>query len=91
VTGLWRAAFAFERRELDGETIAYCEGTGDTFRLAPIARAVLDTLSGPPADLQALSAAAAAALDVDLAAVEPAVVDTVEDLESLGIVERVSL
>ena len=91
MTGLWRAASALERRELDGETIAYCSDTGDTFRLAPIARAVLETLNSAPADLPTLSAAAAKALAADAAAVETAVADTVEDLESLGIVTRVSL
>lgn len=87
----WRAAFPLERRELDGETVAYCDATGDTLKLAPIARAVLDVLSRAPADLEALSAAAAEALAADEEAIEPAVADTVEDLESLGIVERVSL
>lgn len=91
VTGLWRAASALERRELDGETIAYCGDTGDTFRLAPIARAVLDTLNRAPADLETLSVAAATALAADVDAVETAVADTVEDLESLGIIARVSL
>jgi PqqD family protein of HPr-rel-A system len=87
----WRAAFPLERRELDGETVVYCDTTGDTFKLAPISRAVLDALSHAPTDLQALSAVAAEALAANREAVEPAVADTVEDLESLGIVERVSL
>jgi PqqD family protein of HPr-rel-A system len=88
----WRAALALERRELDGETVAYCDSTGDTFKAAPLTRAVLDALSGGPADLPALSVSAAAALGVpDHADIETAVADTVEDLESLGIIERVSL
>jgi PqqD family protein of HPr-rel-A system len=88
----WRAAQALERRELDGQTIAYCDFTGDTFQLAPLTRAILDTLNDGPADLPALSASAARALDAqDPATVEAAVAATVEDLETLGIVERVSL
>jgi PqqD family protein of HPr-rel-A system len=87
----WRTAYPLDQRELDGETVAYCDATGDTFKLAPIARAVVDALSRAAADLQALSAAAAEALAADRAAIEPIVADTVQDLESLGIVERVSL
>ena len=88
----WRIAYALERRELDGETIVYCDQTGDTFKVAPIARAVLDAVSTAPADLPALTTQAARALgESDLTAVEPAVVDTLGDLESLGIIERVSL
>jgi PqqD family protein of HPr-rel-A system len=91
VSTAWRAASPLERRELDGETVAYCDLTGDTFKLAPVARAVLDALSRAPADLSALSAATAEALAADQMAVETAVADTVDDLESLGIIERVSL
>ena len=91
MTELWRAALALDRRELDGEVVAYCDTTGDTFKLAPISRAILDALSRAPADLPALASVAAEALAADRAGVETAVVDTVEDLESLGIVERVSL
>ena len=88
----WRAAYALERRELDGETIIYCDETGDTFKVAPIARAVLEAASVAAADLPALTAHAATALGVaDRAAVEAAVTETVEDLETLGIIERVSL
>ncbi len=89
---IWRAARALERRELDGQTIAYCDFTGDTFQLAPLARAVLDALNQGPADLPALSASATRAFDAeDPASVETAVADTIDDLESLGIIERVSL
>jgi PqqD family protein of HPr-rel-A system len=88
----WRAAYALERRTLDGETVVYCDETGDTFKVAPIARAVLETVGAAPADLPALTAQAAEALgEPDLVAVEPAVAETVEDLETLGIIERVSL
>jgi PqqD family protein of HPr-rel-A system len=91
VTQRWRAALALEQRELDGQTIAYCDFTGDTFQVAPIARAILDTLNASPADLEALSAGAARALEADPAAIRPAVAETLDDLETLGIVERVSL
>ena len=88
----WRAVLALERRELDGQTIAYCDFTGDTFQLAPLTCTILDTLNTGPADLPALAAGAAHALDAqDPATVEAAVAATVEDLETLGIVERVSL
>jgi hypothetical protein len=87
----WRVAFALERRELDGETIAYCDQTGDTFKVAPVARAILDTLSTGTADLPTLSARAAVALEAEPSAIEPAVADAADDLESLGIIERVSL
>lgn len=88
----WRAAYALERREIDGETIVYCDETGDTFKVAPIARAVLEAVDAASADLPALTARAAQALGAsDVAAVEPAVAETVEDLETLGIIERVSL
>jgi PqqD family protein of HPr-rel-A system len=87
----WRAAFPLERRDLDGEIVAYSDVTGDTFKVAPIARAVLDAVSVAPADMPALAAATAQALAVDRSAVETAVAETIEDLESLGIVERVSL
>lgn len=88
----WRAVYALERRELDGETIMYCDETGDTFKVAPVARAVLETLGGAPADVPTLTASAAKALgETDAAVVESAVVGTVEDLETLGIIERVSL
>jgi PqqD family protein of HPr-rel-A system len=88
----WRTALALERRELDGQTLAYCDFTGDTFKVAPLTRAVLDTLSGGPADLPALSAGAAAALGAsDPADIETVVGETIDDLETLGIIERVSL
>jgi hypothetical protein len=87
----WRAALALERRELDGETVAYCDSTGDTFKAAPLTRAVLDALSGGPVELPVLSAGIAKALGAERAEIETAVADTVEDLESLGIIERVSL
>jgi PqqD family protein of HPr-rel-A system len=87
----WRAALALERRELDGQTVAYCDFTGDTFQVAPIACVILDTLNASPADLESLSASAARALDADPAEIQPAVAETLDDLEILGIVERVSL
>jgi len=87
----WRVALALERRELDGQTIAYCDFTGDTFQLAPLTRAILDSLNAGPADTPTLSASAARVLGESPAAVETAVADTVSDLESLGIIERVSL
>jgi hypothetical protein len=88
----WRATYALERRTIDGETIVYCDETGDTFKVAPIARAVIEAVSAASADLTALTARAAKVLgESDLAAVEPAVVETVDDLETLGIIERVSL
>lgn len=87
----WRATLALERRELDGQTVAYCDFTGDTFQLGPLARAILDTLNAGPADLPALSGSAARALNADSAEIEGAVADAVGDLETLGIVERVSL
>jgi hypothetical protein len=88
----WRAAYALERRAIDGETIFYGDETGDTFKVAPIARAVIEAVSAASADLTALTARAAKVLgESDLAAVEPAVVETVDDLETLGIIERVSL
>jgi PqqD family protein of HPr-rel-A system len=91
VAHLWRAALALEQRELDGQTIAYCDFTGDTFQIAPLARAVLDALNASPADLEGLSTSAARALEADPAEIQPAVAETLEDLETLGIVERVSL
>jgi PqqD family protein of HPr-rel-A system len=88
----WRAAYALERRAIDGETIVYCDETGDTFKVAPIARAVLEAVGAGAADLPALTAQAAQTLGAaDVAAVEPAVAETVGDLETLGIIERVSL
>jgi PqqD family protein of HPr-rel-A system len=88
----WRTALALERRELDGQTLAYCDFTGDTFKVAPLTCAILDALSGAPADLPALSARAAAAIGAqDPADIETVVAETVDDLESLGIIERVSL
>lgn len=87
----WRAALALEQRELDGQTIAYCDFTGDTFQVAPITRAILDALNASPADLEALSVSAARALEADPAEVRPALADTLDDLETLGIVERISL
>lgn len=88
----WRTALALERRELDGQTLAYCDFTGDTFQVAPLTRAILDTLDGVSADLPALSARAADALGAaDSAEIETAVAETIEDLETLGIIERVSL
>ena len=87
----WRTAYPLEQRELDGEIVAYCDATGDTFKLAPVAHAVLEVLTPAPKDLQALSATAAKTFAADQTAIEPIVADTVYDLESLGIVERVSL
>jgi PqqD family protein of HPr-rel-A system len=88
----WRVALALERRELDGQTIAYCDSTGDTFKVAPVTRAILDMLNAAPADLRSLAANAAKVVGAaDPAEIETVVADTVEDLESLGIVERVSL
>lgn len=88
----WRTVFALDRRELDGQIIAYCDFTGDTFQVAPLTRAILDALSGGPADLPALSASAAATLGaLDPVAIEATVAETIDDLESLGIIERVSL
>lgn len=88
----WRAALALERRELDGQLIAYCDRTGDTFLVAPLTRAILDRLNAGPADLSALVASAAAALGGSPPAdMDEVVSDTVTDLESLGIIDRVSL
>jgi PqqD family protein of HPr-rel-A system len=85
-------ALALERRELDGQILAYCDFTGDTFKVAPLTGAVLDALNGGLADLPALSASAAAALGASNPAdIETVVAETVDDLETLGIVERVSL
>jgi len=85
----WRQPFGFERREIDGEILAYCDMTGDTFKLAPVATAILDRLSTAPADIQALTAHLGSTFDVsnvpDLA---EAVEKTVSDLEILGIIER---
>jgi PqqD family protein of HPr-rel-A system len=91
VSTTWRVGLPLETRELDGETIVYCDSTGDTFKVAPLTRAILDALNRAPADLPGLSAATAKAFGADPAAVEAVVSETVEDLESLGIVERVSL
>ena len=92
MTTTWRTALALERRELDGQTLAYCDFTGDTFQVAPLTRVILDALDGASVDLPALSTRAAEALGAaDPADVETAVAETVEDLETLGIVERVSL
>jgi PqqD family protein of HPr-rel-A system len=87
----WRAALALEKRELDGQTIAYCDFTGDTFQVAPIASAILDVLEASPADLEGLSASAARALEADPTEIRLAVTETLDDLETLGIIERVSL
>lgn len=85
----WRQPFGFERREIDGETIAYCDVTGDTFKLAPVACAILDRLSTAPADIQALSEHLSAAFGVSNAPdMAEAVEKTVSDLEILGIIER---
>jgi PqqD family protein of HPr-rel-A system len=88
----WRTALALERRELDGQTLAYCDFTGDTFKVAPLTRAILDALTGGPSDLPALSAGVANTLGApDPAEIETVVAAAVGDLESLGIIERVSL
>jgi PqqD family protein of HPr-rel-A system len=88
----WRTALALERRELDGQTLAYCDFTGATFKLAPLTLAILDALSRGPSDLPALSAGIANTLGAqDPAEIEANVTETIDDLESLGIIERVSL
>lgn len=88
----WRAALALERRELDGQLIAYCDQTGDTFLVAPVTRAILDRLKAGPADISVLAASAATAVGASAATdMDEVVSDTVTDLESLGIIDRVSL
>jgi hypothetical protein len=92
VTETWRAPFALDWRDVDGETIAYCDMTGDTFKVAPVAHAVLLELSSRPHDLDSLSRHVAGVFGAAGAAdVEAIVGQAVSDLETLGIIERVSL
>ena len=66
--------------------------TGDTFKVAPVAHAILLELASRPRDLESLSRHIAGAFGAaggpDVAAI---VEQAVSDLETLGIVERVSL
>lgn len=88
----WRIAFVLEQRELDGEIVAYCDETGDTFKVAPVTRVILDRVAAGAADLAALSHAVASAFGaVDGTEIATAVEETVGDLESHGIIERVSV
>lgn len=88
----WRVAFALDRRELDGETVAYCDDTGDTFKVAPVADAILKAVAAGTHNLESLSDHVARTLgtggDPEVTAI---IEQAVEDLESLGIIERVSL
>jgi hypothetical protein len=88
----WHAPFPMDWRTVDGETVAYCDVTGDTFKVAPVAHAVLLELASRPQDLESLSSQIAGTFGAtgspDVAAI---VEQTVSDLETLGIIERVSL
>jgi hypothetical protein len=88
----WRAPFPLDWRDVGGETVAYCDMTGDTFKVAPVAHAILLELASRPYDLDSLSrhvaGAFGAASGPDVAAI---VEQAVTDLETLGIIERVSL
>jgi hypothetical protein len=88
----WRAPFALDWRDVGGETVAYCDVTGDTFKVAPVAHAILLELASRPRDIESLSGHIAGAFGAaggpDVATI---VEQAVSDLETLGIVERVSL
>lgn len=88
----WRAPFALDWRDVGGETVAYCDVTGDTFKVAPVAHAILLELASRTRDLETLSRHVAGAFGAaggpDVAAI---VEHAVADLETLGIIERVSL
>jgi hypothetical protein len=88
----WRAPFALDWRDVGGETVAYCDVTGDTFKVAPVAHAILLELASRPRDLESLAGHIAGAIRAaggpDVATI---VEQAVSDLETLGIVERVSL
>ena len=79
---------ALELRELDGESVAYCDLTGNTIKLAPLSRAVIDHLSQQSADMRELCGALAsrfgAALDAGFSEL---VEGAVEDLQIFGIIK----
>lgn len=88
----WRAPFALDWRDVGGETVAYCDTTGDTFKVAPVAHVVLLELAARPSDLETLSRHVAGAFGASGSPDVPAIVEqAVADLETLGIIERVSL
>lgn len=92
MTDSWRAPFALDWRDVGGETVGYCDVTGDTFKVAPVAHAILVELAVRPHGLDTLSHHVAGAFGAAAAPDVAAIVEqTVADLETLGIVERVSL
>lgn len=79
---------ALELREFDGESVAYCDLTGDTIRLAPLSRAVIDHLSQQSADMNELCGALASRFGTALdAGFSELVEGAVEDLRVFGIIK----
>lgn len=84
----WRAVGEFEWREWDGECVAYCDVSGDTLKLTPLARAILLRIAEGQVALPDLVTHVTKALDLSKSAdIESAVADIVAEFDEFGLIE----
>jgi PqqD family protein of HPr-rel-A system len=87
----WRAVGEFEWREWDGEAVAYCDVSGDTLKLTPMARVVLQRIAAGEATLPDLVAHAATMLGLpNHSEIEGDVGDIVAEFDEFGLIESCS-
>lgn len=84
----WRAVGEFEWREWDGECVAYCDASGDTLKLTPLARTILQRIAKGQVGVPDLVAHVAAAFDLaNPADIESDVADIVAEFNEFGLIE----
>jgi PqqD family protein of HPr-rel-A system len=87
----WKAVADFEWRAWDGEAVAYCDASGHTFKLAPIAAVILQHIAEAPCDLDSLTDHVRRTLPAEHGDALRAEVEViVEEFSAMGIVERVA-